>query len=176
MSKASVILDKVVPVIATAFHDFLSSNGTVHPPAMPSGPSLTRQEFADDCDINVLMRRFENQDIGAVMRRAAEPFYADFSAIPSDLMGTLQFMEEATQAFMTLPASVRRDFENNPHAFVQYAVDPANVEQMRAWGLAKPAQVVSQPPTSSSSSGSSAASTPSPASPGAPASSSSATA
>lgn len=132
------------PGPAVAGYDFFKINaldvsasraGTV----FPEGPTLTRQEFAEDCDINVLMKRYENQDIGAIMRRAQEPVYADFAEMPQDLMGFMNFMREAENAFMTLPATVRREFDNDAAAFVDFAGDPANLDQMRSWGLAPPA-------------------------------------
>ena len=133
------------PRPAVAYNDFYKTNST---PVlwMPEGPSLTRQEFAEDCDINVLMKRFENRDIGAIMRSATEPMYVDFTEMPTDLMGYMQLMSDAEKAFMTLPATVRREFDNDPIGFVDFASDPGNLEQMRSWGLAPPAPKPSAEP------------------------------
>lgn len=113
------------------------------------GHSLTRQEFAAECDINNLMERYQNQDIGAIMRAAGEPVYADFSEMPQDLMGFMKLMGDAENAFMTLPAQVRREFDNDAMRFVDFASDPANLSQMRGWGLAPPAPqaAAAAPPT-----------------------------
>lgn len=102
----------------------------------------TRQEFAEDCDINNIMARYEKT--GVISHNSPrEPMYLDFTEIPDDLQSTLQMLEDAREAFMTLPASVRRDFDNDPTAFIEYASDPNNIDQMREWGLAKPLE---QPP------------------------------
>jgi hypothetical protein len=73
------------------------------------------------------------------MRAAGEPVYYDFTEMPDTLLGYMQLMEQADNAFMTLPASVRREFDNDAAAFVDFASDPSNLEQMRDWGLAPPA-------------------------------------
>lgn len=117
-----------------------------------SGPTMTRQEFAEECDINVLMQRYQNQDIGAIMRAAGEPVYADFSEMPQDLMGFMKLMGDAENAFMTLPAEVRRTFDNDAVKFVDFASEPSNLDQMRSWGLAPPAPLaapVGAPPAPS---------------------------
>lgn len=104
---------------------------------VPVGPSMTRQEFAEDCDINTIMERYERT--GELPVNRGEPIYYDFTTVPG-LQDGLHLMQEAERAFMTLPAKVRRDFDNDAVAFAQFAVDPANLEQMRDWGLAKPAE------------------------------------
>ncbi|UDN67479.1 internal scaffolding protein [robinz microvirus RP_29] len=128
-----------VPAAPVAFHDFAKSNGLdpkVHL-AMPGGPSETRQEFAAECDINTIMKNYDAY-LADPRRSIREPMYYDLSAYPDDLMGFMRLMHEGEAAFMTLPASVRKEFDNDPVEFVSYAADPANVEQMRDWGLAKP--------------------------------------
>jgi len=97
-------------------------------------PSLTRQEFADECDINVLMQKYETSGV-LNHYNSSKPQYFDVSAVP-DLATAIAFANEANVAFMSLPASVRRTFDNNPVAFVEFAADPANLDQMRKWGLA----------------------------------------
>jgi hypothetical protein len=54
-------------------------------------------------------------------------------------MEALDLMTVAQSQFMLLPAKVRREFENDPVQFVEFASDPANLDQMRLWGLAPPA-------------------------------------
>jgi hypothetical protein len=126
------------PPMPQAWYDFNKSND-LQVVSFTEGPSLTRQEFAEDCDINVLMKRFENRDIGAIMRSAQEPVYYDLASAPSTLMDYMQLMQDADKAFMTLSAQVRREFDNDPVRFVDFASDPANLDQMRNWGLAPPA-------------------------------------
>ncbi|UDN67485.1 internal scaffolding protein [robinz microvirus RP_30] len=136
-----------VPAAPVAFHDFAKSNGLdpkVHL-AMPGGPSETRQEFAAECDINTIMKNYDAY-LADPRRSIREPVYYDLSAYPDDLMGFMRLMHEGEAAFMTLPAAVRREFDNDPVEFVSYAADPANVDQMRDWGLAKPKPAPEAPP------------------------------
>lgn len=99
-------------------------------------PSLARQEFADECDINVIMARYERT--GEVPLGGKQPRYVDLAGAPQTLMETLQLLKEAEEAFMRLPAKVRREFDNDPVAFADFAMDEENLPQMREWGLAAP--------------------------------------
>lgn len=108
------------------------------------GPSLTRQEFADDCDINVILAQYERT--GVINHYSSTtPEYLDLTEFPDDLQGSLLLMKEAEKAFMRLPAIVRKEFDNDAVQFVEFAHDPHNLPQMREWGLAEPAKPV-QPP------------------------------
>lgn len=101
------------------------------------GPSATRQEFADECDINNIMIRYEATGVINHFNNG-QPQYLDLTAMPDTLSGTLEQLGLATDAFMRLPAHIRREFDNDPVRFVDFASDEANVGQMRDWGLAEP--------------------------------------
>lgn len=122
-------------------NDFLKSNGLryadtcTHTP----GPSLTRQEFAEECDINSLMARYDTHVIGGPGNLPpAQPVYFDFADAPQTLMEYMQFQKDAEEQFMRLPAIVRKEFDNSALEFVAFATDPGNVDQMVSWGLAAP--------------------------------------
>lgn len=99
-------------------------------------PSLTRQEFAAECDINTIMAQYEKTGVINHYART-EPQYLDVTNVP-DLQAALNILDEAGRAFMSLPAVVRREFDNDVAKFVSFAQDPANVDKMREWGLAEP--------------------------------------
>ena len=129
----------------TVVSDFYKSNG-VDTVFNTVGPSLTRQEFAEECDINALMARYEGHVIGGPGNMApAEPMYADFGNMPKTLLEYMDFMNMAEAEFMRLPAVVRREFDNSAHMFVEFASNPENLEQMRTWGLAPPAKAPEAP-------------------------------
>lgn len=109
----------------------------------PEGESMTRQEFAEECDINVLMSRYEKTGMLPVNERAP-PMYVDFSAVP-DFQTGMQLMIDAEEAFMRLPAKVRKEFDNDPLRFVEYAQDGDNLEKLREWGLAEPEKAPDAP-------------------------------
>ncbi|UDN67721.1 internal scaffolding protein [robinz microvirus RP_103] len=128
-----------------ALHDFegYNSSDTV---VYNTEPSLTRQEFAEECDINTLMKRYDSHVIGGPGNLSAkEPLYFDFADLPQDLMGYLRFMDDAESSFMSLPAVVRKEFDNSAMEFIGFASDPSNLEQMRSWGLAPPAKPAEAP-------------------------------
>ncbi|AXH75864.1 MAG: internal scaffolding protein [Microviridae sp.] len=103
-------------------------------------PSLTRQEFAEECDINVIMARYERT--GQLPANVSEPMYVDMTSMPPDFRTAMDMMLDADKAFMTLPARVRREFDNDAKEFVDFASNPDNLEQMREWGLAPPAEAL----------------------------------
>lgn len=133
------------------------------------GPSLTRQEYAAECDINALMARYEQHGQWPLMPADHVPQYFDFTSMPGSLQDALNMMMNAETAFMSLPASVRKEFDNNAVRFVEFAEDRANLDQLREWGLAAPEKVedppirvdvVEKPPKVEAASGSPAAPAP----------------
>ncbi|QCQ84583.1 internal scaffolding protein [Blackfly microvirus SF02] len=121
--------------------DVFVDHDPVNAPEADDG--MTRQEFADECNINVLMAAYERTGVISHVNRAA-PQYLDVSDVP-DLREALAAVSLAETAFMTLSASVRREFDNDPVKFVEYAQDPANLSRMREWGLAAPEKVADAP-------------------------------
>lgn len=127
-------------VFYRAMHDFYKDNGADRH-TLIEGPSMTRQEFAEECDINTIMRRYEGHGQGpGNLASNVEPVYFDFASAPSNLMDYMAFMQSTESAFMSLSANVRREFDNDARLFVDFASNPANLETMRAWGLAPPAK------------------------------------
>lgn len=129
-------------------YDFYKTNGGDHRTVI-EGPSMTRQEFKDECDINTLMSKYEQHaqfgPSGLMMHHDPSMFYADFTVLPETLMEYHEFMDSAQASFMRLPAQVRKEFDNDPVQFVEFASDPGSLEQMRTWGLAPPAKPVEAP-------------------------------
>jgi hypothetical protein len=106
--------------------------------------SMTRQEFADECDVNNVMAQYEKTGILPANMNGNVPQYLDVTGIP-DFRASLDFLNEATTAFMALPAVVRKEFDNDPAKFIDYAQDENNLPQMRKWGLA-PEELPEPPP------------------------------
>lgn len=117
-------------------HDPVTSN--------TEGASRTRQEFAEECDINTIMARYEATGVISHVDQR-QPMYADLTQMPSDLQTAMTMLDAATESFMSLPASVRKEFDNDPYRFVEFAQFEANAGRLREWGLMAPEEVV-QPP------------------------------
>jgi len=105
-----------------------------------SHDGMTRQEFAAECDINVLLDRYEKTGVLNHFN-TREPLYLDLSDGVPDLMQAMDVLHRASDAFMTLPAKVRREFDQDALKFVAFAENPDNLPQLREWGLAPPAVV-----------------------------------
>ena len=106
------------------------------------GESLTKQSFADECDINRILERFAIT--GHVPDNVRAPSFGDFVDIPS-YQDALNAVIEAERSFMQMPANVRARFGNDAHAFVEFCSDPENLPEMRKLGLAVQAVTESAP-------------------------------
>lgn len=102
--------------------------------------SLAIQSQKDEADINTILDRFGITGELPVSRRVPLAI-SDFSDGDVDYRTCVELVNAGKRSFDSLPAKVRAAFSNDPGAFVDFAVDPANIEQMRIWGLA-PAAVV----------------------------------
>lgn len=99
-------------------------------------PSMTQQQFAAECDINNIMKKYDNT--GLITHLARKPaMYGDFSGI-SDYQGMLDTIRYADEAFMTLPASTRQRFENDPQKLLNFLHDEKNFEEGVKLGFLKP--------------------------------------
>jgi len=98
-------------------------------------PTLTQQHMKDECDINVLVKRFVVT--GEIPQLNMPPLQGDFTEAPT-YQEALNLMVEAQHAFMQHPAEVRARFENDPAKFVDFCSDPKNADDLRKMGLYSP--------------------------------------
>lgn len=96
-------------------------------------PSLTQQNFKDECDINKIINRYEKT--GVLPESTKIPQYLDCSEIPS-YDQALQLINDAEQSFMQLDAQVRKKFENDPGKFYNFVTQEATHEELVELGLA----------------------------------------
>lgn len=94
-----------------------------------------QQSAKEECDINTIVRRFGVT--GQLPLVAHVPNYGDFTGV-DDYQSALEALKAADDAFMQMPAEVRKRFNNDPGVFVDFCSDPANLEEMRKLGLAPP--------------------------------------
>jgi len=97
-----------------------------------SKPSLAKQSFRDECDINNILRQFNVT--GELPVGSVQPQYGDFSGI-TDYHSALNAVMAAQDSFLQLPAKLRARFDNDPALFVEFASDEANRDEMKALGL-----------------------------------------
>lgn len=110
-----------------------------------TGPSLTRQEFKNDCDINRILASY--QRTGALTHFAKyAPEYGDFNAC--DLQTAQNLIIRARNMFDALPSAVKREV-STPEGFLSFVQNPANAARMAELGLTVPGpgdKPVSVPP------------------------------
>jgi len=108
-------------------------------------PSRTKQEFKDECDLGLIIKRFSKTPEGRRALANAQGFaetaqFGDVSAVP-DFRTARDLVNAANASFMALPAIVRRRFDNDPAQFLDFCNDPNNLDEARSLGLAKPVEV-----------------------------------
>ena len=98
-------------------------------------PTLTKQSLRDECNINSIVARYKKT--GVISHQSArKPQYMDTTVVAKSYEQAFDIVRQADEAFMSLPAEVRKTFGNSPARFCDFACDPSNIEQMRKWGLA----------------------------------------
>lgn len=97
-------------------------------------PGLTKQAFKKDCDINYIMQKYEKTGVVEHLSRYNGQ-YGDFSDV-QDYHSSLNQVIAADEMFMTLPAGVRKEFDNDPGKFLDFVGDPKNEDRMVELGLA----------------------------------------
>lgn len=101
-------------------------------------PSKTDQSFAKDCDINLIVKKLSPLDHRTlqenVQRAAMGIMEVDLTQV-TDLQGALEAVNNAQEAFNTLPAELRKRFDNDPSKIFDFLQDPKNQEEAVRLGL-----------------------------------------
>lgn len=93
----------------------------------------TKQSFKDSCDINKIMRRYENTGL-IEHAQSVRGAYGDFTGV-SDYHTSINRVMAAQDAFMALPAAIRKRFDNEPSELLAFLDDPANEAEAVELGL-----------------------------------------
>jgi len=94
-------------------------------------PSMTKQEFAREADINVLMGRYLST--GVIPPAVRQGYFADVDSL--DYQQALGLVHEAQALFDQLPSKVRERFGNNPAALMEFVADSRNRDEAVSLGL-----------------------------------------
>lgn len=100
------------------------------------GVSKTKQSFAKDCDVNVIIKKYKKTGQlkpGAPLRKY---YYGDFSKMEG-LQESFDKIERAQKGFMALSAQIRSKFNNDPIEFLKWISDMKNIDEARELGLLK---------------------------------------
>lgn len=112
-----------------------------------SEPSLTKQEFTAECDINTIMARFVSSgyDPTVLPMTSRKAIYGDFTAAPESYHAALNYVKGTERAFMELPADIRARFDNDPQKFLNFVDNPDNQQELIDMGLATDSRVINTP-------------------------------
>lgn len=96
----------------------------------PVGESKTQQHFKDDCDINVLYKRFVKENGFDPVTSVEVNYSQDLIDISmfNGLDNYYESMELAKESFMSLPSEVRAQYENDPARAMEVFGKMSNAE------------------------------------------------
>lgn len=118
-------------------------------------PSMTKQSFVEECDINNILREYSaSGQLRHISARAEQGMYADLPD-QADFQTALNIVLEGQTAFASLPSKVRNRFNNDPAQFLEFMADPANQDEAIRLGLATDNRPPASPPAPVSNSSSS---------------------
>ena len=95
--------------------------------------AVTQQCFKDECDINILLKKFAVT--GQLPENVRVPQFADFEEA-FDFQSSMNVIRAAEEAFNAMPAEVRDRFQNDPGRFLEFANDASNYDEALKMGLA----------------------------------------
>ena len=98
-------------------------------------PSLTQQQFRDECDINKIMDRYLRTGVlSDPLDKRGTPKYGDYADL-GNYMDHMNKVVEANEMFEALPASIRKRFNNNPGDLIEFVMDENNRAEAELLGL-----------------------------------------
>lgn len=98
-----------------------------------SGELVTKQEFKEECDINVLMKRYQKTGLFP-QHPNQQPRYVSNIGMP-DYQEALSIVMTAKEEFAGLNSELRKRFDNDPRLFLEFVNDPKNAEELVKLGL-----------------------------------------
>lgn len=100
-----------------------------------SMPSMTKQAFKAQCDINNIIKEFSlTGQISHINAQAAQGRFMD---LPDELdyQTSLHTVKAAAEAFQALPAAIRNRFHGDPAEFMAFCANPANADELIELGI-----------------------------------------
>lgn len=104
--------------------------------------SLAQQHALEETDINTIVERFGLT--GQLPTGVVVPSYADFEEAV-DFRSALDVVVSGREAFMQMPADVRKRFANDPGLFLEFVHDEKNYDEAVKLGISLPEPKVEKP-------------------------------
>ena len=105
-------------------------------PFQTVGDSMTQQHFAEESEINNILRSHDRNGIIEHINKG-KAIYGDFSNI-TDFSDALEQINNAQKEFMNIPSHIREQFQNDAGQFFKFASNPDNLSELQKLGLANP--------------------------------------
>lgn len=93
------------------------------------GPSRTKQEFRDDCNINAILARATREGTLSHLDQF-QGEYGDFTGVDGLLDAHLKW-ERGVEIFRAAPGDIRKEFGNDPARFFRFVNDPKNKDRLK---------------------------------------------
>ena len=90
-------------------------------------PTLTKQAFKDDADVNKILQKYQMTGTMSHLDRF-ERIYGDYSDYDFD--EHQRKLAQGREIFDALPSEIRREFKNSLKEFFGFVNDPANVDRL----------------------------------------------
>lgn len=94
-------------------------------------PSLTKQNFKDECDINRIVPKLAK---GEYISPAIQGQFLDVTTY-EDYQTSINTILNAQELFDSLPAELRKRFANDPAELLNFVHNPANQKEAEELGL-----------------------------------------
>lgn len=107
-------------------------NGTISVETINTEPTLTQQQFKEQCDINNIIKQYAQTGELPLSKKVGQ--FLDVSNV-QDYQTALNTVYEAQHAFDALPSNIRSRFENDPNQLIAFIEDDANHEEALQLGL-----------------------------------------
>lgn len=112
---------------------YIRKDGSIACDTINNEPSMTQQQYADECDINHLMNRYMRTGELPVHKKTG--YFVDVSETPESYHAAMQTVLDAQTAFDLLPAQTRSKFENDPSQLLGFLQDSKNKDEAIKLGL-----------------------------------------
>lgn len=97
--------------------------------------TLTEQHHVDACSISTILNQYDRTGLITHVNRSVAS-YGDYSEV-NEYQEALNTTIRAQNAFDELPSAVRKKFDNDPGQFLEFATNPANIDELVELGLAE---------------------------------------
>jgi len=113
--------------------------GPAHPSDLDcsSDVPLVKQEFKDECDVNLIIARCLKNGAPLPYYETVTPVFADVSDM-GDYRQMVEQTRAAGEAFARLDPALRARFENDPAKLLDFLSDDKNYEEALTLGFLKP--------------------------------------